>query len=161
MLLYYLFWMFMGFTKHFYIIFGTNLLTGGPAQNCFFCLFQYFEETEYQTESKRNETFGIVIFQPNMIQETWTLLQEAPEAVTRVEGALPGRAPYLVASSGTSSTGKRGTRRELLTILRAIPTCRLLICLQHIYNFWLLHAILSTVLDIIGLSYPLLYYFWD
>ena len=31
MLLYYLFWMFMGFTKHFYIIFGTNLLTGGPA----------------------------------------------------------------------------------------------------------------------------------
>ena len=24
--------MFMGFTKHFYIIFGTNLLTGGPAQ---------------------------------------------------------------------------------------------------------------------------------
>ena len=32
MLLYYLFWMFMGFTKHFYINFGTNLLTGGPAQ---------------------------------------------------------------------------------------------------------------------------------
>ena len=31
MLLYYLFWMFMGFTIHFYIIFGTNLLTGGPA----------------------------------------------------------------------------------------------------------------------------------
>ena len=30
MLLYYLFWMFMGFTLHFYIIFGTNLLTGGP-----------------------------------------------------------------------------------------------------------------------------------
>ena len=28
MLLYYLFWMFMSFTKHFYIIFGTNLLTG-------------------------------------------------------------------------------------------------------------------------------------
>ena len=31
MLLYYPFWMFMGFTLHFYIIFGTNLLTGGPA----------------------------------------------------------------------------------------------------------------------------------
>ena len=27
-----MFWMFMGFTKYFYIIFGTNLLTGGPAQ---------------------------------------------------------------------------------------------------------------------------------
>ena len=32
MLLYYPFWMFMGFIIHFYIIFGTNLLTGGPAQ---------------------------------------------------------------------------------------------------------------------------------
>ena len=31
MLLYYLFWMFMGFILHIYIIFGTNLLTGGPA----------------------------------------------------------------------------------------------------------------------------------
>ena len=30
MLLYYPFWMFMGFTLHIYIIFGTNLLTGGP-----------------------------------------------------------------------------------------------------------------------------------
>ena len=36
-----------------------------------------------------------------------------------------------------------------------------LIRLQRIYNFLLLHAILSTVLDIIGLYYPLLYYFWD
>ena len=30
MLLYYLFWMFMGFIKHFYTIFGTNLLTQSP-----------------------------------------------------------------------------------------------------------------------------------
>ena len=36
MLLYYLFWMIMGFIIHFYIIFGTNLLTRGPAQNCCF-----------------------------------------------------------------------------------------------------------------------------
>ena len=40
MLLYYLFWMFYGFTKHFYIIFGTNLFTGGPNQIAVFCLFQ-------------------------------------------------------------------------------------------------------------------------
>ena len=32
MLLYYPFGMFMGFTLHFYIIFGTNLLTVGPAR---------------------------------------------------------------------------------------------------------------------------------
>ena len=38
--LYYLFWMLMGFILHFYIIFGTNLLTGGPAQIAVF--FAYF-----------------------------------------------------------------------------------------------------------------------
>ena len=75
MLLYYLFWMLMGSFLHFYIIFGTNLLTGGPAQIDFFCLFQGFAEKGYQTESKRNETFGNVIFSPNVIHETWTLLQ--------------------------------------------------------------------------------------
>ena len=40
MLLYYLFWMFMGFTLHIYIIFGTNLLTRGPARIAGF--FAYF-----------------------------------------------------------------------------------------------------------------------
>ena len=88
MLLYLLFWTIMGFIFHFYIIFGTNLLTGGPAQIAgFFCLFQGFAEKGYQTESKQNETFRNVIFSPNVIQETWTLLQEVPEAVTRVGGA--------------------------------------------------------------------------
>ena len=65
----------MGFTIHFYIIFGTNLLTHGPVQIAVFCLFQSFSEKEYQTESKQNETFGNVIFRTNMIQETWTLRQ--------------------------------------------------------------------------------------
>ena len=69
----------------------------------FFCLFQYFEETEYQTESKRNETFGIVIFQPNVIQETWTLLQEVSEEVTRVEGAPLGVPPTLWASRSSTN----------------------------------------------------------
>ena len=40
MLLYYPFWMFMGFILHIYIIFGTNLLTGGPARIAIF--FAYF-----------------------------------------------------------------------------------------------------------------------
>ena len=67
----------MGFIIHFYIIFGTNLLTGGLAQIAFFGLFQSFAEKEYQTESKRNETFGNVIFGTNVIQRTWTLHQES------------------------------------------------------------------------------------
>ena len=84
MLLYYPFWMFMGFILHTYIIFGTNLLTGGPTCIAvFFCLFQYFEEKESQTESKRNETFGSVILGTNVIQRTWSARQEAAEAATR------------------------------------------------------------------------------
>ena len=36
MLYYLLFWTLLGFIIHFYIIFGTNVLTGGPVQNCWF-----------------------------------------------------------------------------------------------------------------------------
>ena len=83
MLLYYLYWMLMGFILHIYIIFGTNLLTGGSTRIAVFFLFQYFEEKEYQTESKRNETFGSVIFGTNMIRRAWSASQEASEGPTR------------------------------------------------------------------------------
>ena len=86
MLLYYLFWMFMGFILHFYIIFGTNLLTQGPVQIAIFCLFQCFVEKEYQTESKRNDTFGSVIFGTNVIQRTWSGRQAINEEATRQGG---------------------------------------------------------------------------
>ena len=53
----------------------------------FSCLFQCFEEKEYQTESKRNETFGNVIFGTNVIQKTWSERQEINEEATRQGGA--------------------------------------------------------------------------
>ena len=84
MLLYYLFWMFMGFKLHFYIIFGTNLLTGGPARITIF--FAYFSVSK-KRNIKRNETFGSKIFGTNAIQETWSGHQEAAKAATRVQGA--------------------------------------------------------------------------
>ena len=75
---------------HFYIIFGTNLLTKGPVQIAVFCLFQCFAEKEYQTESKLNETFGRVIFGTNAIQRTWSGRQERNEEATRQGGAPRG-----------------------------------------------------------------------
>ena len=42
MLLYYLFWMFMGFIKHFHITFGTNLLTQSPVPVPVFSLVSVF-----------------------------------------------------------------------------------------------------------------------
>ena len=77
-----------GFIIHFYIIFGTNLLTGGTTQNCCFCLFQCFAEKEYQTESKRNETFGNVIFGTNVIQRTSGGRQAINEEATW-QGGVP------------------------------------------------------------------------
>ena len=77
----------MGFNIHFYIIFRTNLLTEGPVQIVVFCLFQCFTEKEYQSESKRNETFGRVIFGTNVIQGTWSGRQERSEEATRQGGA--------------------------------------------------------------------------
>ena len=73
----------MGLIIHFYIIFGTNLLTEGPVQIVVFCLFQCFTEKEYQTESKQNETFTMIFFGTNSIQETWTGRQGSSEAATR------------------------------------------------------------------------------
>ncbi|XBH70526.1 hypothetical protein VPH35_098163 [Triticum aestivum] len=42
-----------------------------------------FAGKEYQTESKRNETFGNVIFGTNVIQRTWTLRQDINQEGTR------------------------------------------------------------------------------
>ena len=77
----------MGFNLPFYIIFGTNLVTKGPVQIVVFFLFHCFAENEYQTESKRNETFGRVIFGTNVIQRTWSGRQEINEEATRQGGA--------------------------------------------------------------------------
>ena len=54
----------------------------------FSCLFQCFEEKEYQTESKRNETFGRVIFGTEAIQETWSRHQGSFKEATR-QGGVP------------------------------------------------------------------------
>ena len=85
----------MGFIIHFYIIFGTNLLTQRPSADCCFCLFQGFTEKEYQTESKWNETFGRIVFGTNATQKTWSTCQGRNDAATRGR-ACPGgrRAPH-------------------------------------------------------------------
>ena len=65
------------------------MLTGGPTRIAVFCLFQCFEEKEYQTESKRNETFGSDLFGTNVIQGTWSGRQATEEAATRVPVVPP------------------------------------------------------------------------
>ena len=69
-----------------------------------FFLFQCFEEKEYQTESKRNETFGRVIFGTKAIQETWSVRKGSNEEATRQGGApAPLSAPPPLWAPGGST----------------------------------------------------------
>ena len=83
MLYYLLFWILLGFIIHFYIIFGTNLLTGGPAQNCCFLPVLGFRRKGISNGVQMEETFGNVIFSTNKTQETWTLCQDTKEEAMR------------------------------------------------------------------------------
>ena len=72
----------MGFILQIDTIFVTNLLTRGPTRIAVFCLFQCFEEKEYQTESKRNETFRKVIFGTEDLPGTWSASQGSVDEAT-------------------------------------------------------------------------------
>ena len=85
--------MITGFIIHFYITFGTNLLTGGPTILVFYCLIQYFEEKEYQTESKRNETFGIMIFLEDYHPGGLEMKSEDPRGAHEIGGRPPTGRP--------------------------------------------------------------------
>ena len=85
--------MFMGFTRLFHIIFGTNLFTESPVQIAI--VFAYFSISQ-KRNIKRNETFARIVFGTNSIQETWSGCQGSSEEVTRQGGAAQGggRAPH-------------------------------------------------------------------
>ena len=59
--------MFTGFIIHFYIIFETNLLTGGPVLVS--VLFAYFRVMQ-KRNTKRNKTFVMIFFGPKANQKT-------------------------------------------------------------------------------------------
>ena len=88
MLLYYLFWMFMGFIKHFYIIFGTNLLTQSPVPVPVFSLVSVFRRK------------GI----SNGVETEWNLLEKL-----FLEGKQPGRLGVHVKKATRKARG-RGAR---------------------------------------------------
>ena len=80
--------MLTGFILHFYIIFGTNLLTQGLVQIVVFLPISVFRRKRISNGSKWNETFGSVIFGTNVIQRTWSGRQATNKAATR-QGVRP------------------------------------------------------------------------
>ena len=67
----------------FILLLGLTYWPRAQCQFLFFPLFQCFAEKEYQTESKRNETFGRVIFGMEAIQKTWSVRKGSNEEDTR------------------------------------------------------------------------------
>ena len=55
--------MFMGFTSHFYIIFGTNLLTGGPTQIAAFAYFSVSNERNIKRSPNGMKPLGAIFLE--------------------------------------------------------------------------------------------------
>ena len=93
MLYYLVFWLFMGFIIHFYIIFGTNLLTGGPAQIVFFAYFSVSQKRNIKQSPNGMKPSGALF-----LEQTWSrgLGVDVKQATRRPPGRgcayPPGRA---------------------------------------------------------------------
>ena len=96
MLYYLLFWTLLCFIIHFYIIFRTNLLTGGPAENWYFLPISEFctkrISNEVQTEWNLQERDFLTEHDPGDFDPTPRSARGDHEG----GGRPPGRAPYLV-----------------------------------------------------------------
>ena len=102
MLLYYPFWMFMGFTLHFYIIFGNNLLTGGPTRIAVFLPISVFRRqgisNGVQMEWNLWERSFWNKHNPGDLEWTSSSKRGRHEGARCTLGGV-GVPPYLVASS--------------------------------------------------------------
>ena len=96
MLYYLLFWTLLGFIIHFYIIFGTNLLTGGPAEIDVFLPISVFRRkgisNRVQTEWNLWESYFWNGSNPGDLEYTSGKQQGRHEAGRRA--LPPGRAPH-------------------------------------------------------------------
>ena len=81
--------MLMGLFIHFYIIFGTNLLTGGPVQIAvFFAYFSVSQKRNIKRSPNGMKPSGELLLEKKVIQRTWSGRQETTEEATR-QGAGP------------------------------------------------------------------------
>ena len=106
MLLYDLFWMFIGFIKHFYIIFGTNLLTQSPVPvSVFFLVFEY-QRKGIPNGVQLTCQILMIFYGPKEDPGVKELGQKSPGLSMRVGGTPtpPGAPAYLVDDSGTFLT---------------------------------------------------------
>ena len=93
MLLYYLFWMFMGFTIHFYIIFGTNQLTGGQPKLLFFGYFSVSQKRNIKRSPNGMKPSGETFLEQTQSRRLGVDVKEAARK-PRGKEARPGGVHY-------------------------------------------------------------------
>ena len=81
--------MITGFILHFYIIFGTNLLTGGPAQIVVFLPILVFRRKGISNGVQTEWNLRERDFWKNVTQRTWSGRQAINEPATRQGARLP------------------------------------------------------------------------
>ena len=92
----------MGFTLHYYIIFGTNLLTGGPARLAvFFAYFSVSKKRNIKRSPNGMKPLGAIFLEQ---MQTWRLGVDVKQQLRRPQGcpACPlgvGTPPTLVGPS--------------------------------------------------------------
>ena len=74
----------MGFIMHFYIIFATNLLTGGPVQLLFFAYFSVSQKRNIKWNPSRMKPSGELLLEQTQSRRLGVDVKEA----TRQGGAL-------------------------------------------------------------------------
>ena len=93
MLLYYPFCMIMGFILHIYIIFGTNLLTGGPAHIAvFFAYFRISEKRRIKRSPNEMKPSGALFLEQIKSGEPGVQVKKAPRAPQDRRARTPYRA---------------------------------------------------------------------
>ena len=89
----------MDFIIHFYIIFGTNLLTQSPVPiSNFFPCFRVSHKRKIKQSRNGMKPSGEVIFGKNATRETWSARQEINEGGTRQGAPTPLGAPSTLVS---------------------------------------------------------------
>ena len=118
MLYYLLFCTLLGFIIHFYIIFGTNLLTGGPTQNCCFLPISVFQRNGIsngvQTEWNLRECDFLTERDPVDLDPTPRNKSGGHEGGGRAPLGAPPTSwpPCLLLGVGSKSPGSRSVRKS-------------------------------------------------
>ena len=108
--------MFMGFISHIYIIFGTNLLTGGPAQIAVFAYFCVSQKKNIKRSPNGMKPSGESFLEQTQSRRLGVDVKKENEAATRQEGASRG-----VGAPPPSWAPRGSTDLLLLPIYSHIP----------------------------------------